>query len=600
MKCLCLLILCLAVLALPALAQSPSLKDEIVVTASSTPETVEETSAAVSVIAREAIDRRGARDVADVLREVPGLSVARTGSPGKATSIFLRGGSSKQALVLWNGVEMNNPYFSGYDFGQMSAAGVERVEVVRGPFSALYGSEAVSGVVNVLTAPRNSHGRVDVEAGEHGLLNGSLSGALTADRWNAHAAAERRTDDGFAANDHFDSTSLLGGVMFQPSARLSFGALARHTRYDLGIPMTPNADSTAFIPSPERQQEGSESQWIVPIRYDRGSSAYELRLSDNRRDEDFSDVAGPFGPEASITESRMHTARATARHGGVTVGAEYEKSVVDHVSGFSQIDERARTNRSAFVEDRRSFGNGIEWSAGARYDDFQSFGSEISPRLAVAWTRSGHKIRAAYGEGFRAPAIGELFSPFFGNHALEAERSRTIEAGYDQFATDGSFSATLFRSDYDQLIVFGDDFRFQNIAVADAEGLELNASRRFHAWQLSASYTWLQTEDGGTGETLVRRPEHSGSASVGYDAARVSAHFVVIHSGARADITDLVPFGRVMNDAYTTADLVVSYRRGAYQPFVRIENLTDEDYQEVFGYASARRRVRIGVKFVLR
>ncbi|HET7704511.1 MAG TPA: TonB-dependent receptor [Thermoanaerobaculia bacterium] len=589
----------LSSVAVPLSAQN-AVSAEIVVTASSVPETIEETPASVSVITKDDMDRRAARDVVDVLREVPGLAVARTGTAGKATSIFLRGGSSKQALVLWNGVEMNNPYFSGYDFGQMSSAGVERVEVVRGPFSALYGSEAVSGVVNVLTTPRASGARVEVEGGERGLLNVSASGALTSDRWNAHAAVERRADDGFAPNDDFDADSILGGLFGRPTENFSIGLLARYTSYDLGIPLTPSADSTRFVPSPERRQDGSESQIVAPIRFETPSNAFELRLGESRRVEHFADTAGPFGPERSDTTSRTRSARGTARFGTLTVGGEYEESVVDHTSNFSTLDERSRTNRSAFIEDRFSFSNGVEVTAGARYDDFEAFGSEVSPRLAVSWLRNGSKLRAAYGEGFRAPAIGELFSPFFGNDSLAAERSTTFEVGYDRFATHGSASVTLFRSDYDELIVFGDDFRFQNIAAADATGIEVNASRRFTNWNGSVSYTWVDSEDAATGETLIRRPEHSGSVAIGYELSRLSTHLVVIHAGARADVTDLIPFGRVLNDAYTTADLVLAWRLGAYQPFVKVENLTNERYQEVFGYESAARRVRVGVRYVLR
>ena len=116
--------------------------EEIIVTASQLPETVESTPAAVTVVTREDIDRHAARDLADVLREVPGLAISRSGSLGKATSLFTRGAASTQTLVMWNGIPINNPYFAGYDWGRFSTAGVEQVEVVRGPFSALYGSEA--------------------------------------------------------------------------------------------------------------------------------------------------------------------------------------------------------------------------------------------------------------------------------------------------------------------------------------------------------------------------------------------------------------------------------------------------------------------------
>src|SRR5205085_11774094 len=173
----------------------------IVVTASELPETVESTPASVTVVTREDIDERAARDVAEVLREVPGLSVSRTGSPGKQISLFTRGAASTQTLVLWNGIEINNPYFSGYDWGRFSTAGVEQIEVVRGPFSALYGSEAMAGVINVLTAPRASGWRADLESGAHGLRNANLGGARAGDALPVSAPYAHREDDGFAPND---------------------------------------------------------------------------------------------------------------------------------------------------------------------------------------------------------------------------------------------------------------------------------------------------------------------------------------------------------------------------------------------------------------
>jgi vitamin B12 transporter len=580
---------------------------DIIVTASALPEQVDQTPAAATVITRQQIEQRQARDVADVLREVPGVAIARTGAPGKSTTIFIRGGSSKQALVLWNGVEMNNPFFSGYNLGQLSVAGVEKVEIVRGPFSALYGSEAVSGVVNVLTTPAASFTSVDLEGGENGLLNAAASGAYTAQNWSVHGGAEHRQDDGFAANDDFGSTTFNAGATVLLRDGLSLGILARHNRYDLGIPFTPNASSDAFVASPDRREEGSESQLIVPVRFDRARFGYELRLSETRRSEDFQDVNGPFGPELSETDARSQGARATARaataFGTITAGGEYEHAVVDHTSNFSRVDDRDRDSRSFFLEDRLSLSAGsasVEIAAGLRHDHYDTFGSELSPRLAAAWVRNGHKLRAGYGEGFRAPAIGELYSPFFGNAALDPERSRSIEAGYEHFGIRGSLSATFFRSEYENLIAFGPNFTFENIAEASAHGLELAAARRFDALSLGATYTWLHSEDKATGDDLPRRPEHSGSLAIGYDLAPFSAQLIIAHQGQRLDVTDLAPFGLVTNDAYTTADLALHYHRGPAAPYLKIENLTDEQYEEVFGYPSARRRLIIGLRWTTR
>jgi len=588
----------------------PTIQQEILVTASALPEEVEETPAAATVVTREEIEKREARDVADVLREVPGVTVSRTGSQGKTTSVFLRGGSSKQALVLWNGVEMNNAYHSAYNFGQLSTAGVERVEVVRGPFSALYGSDAVSGVVNVLTTPSHSEANVDVEAGERGLMNASAHGALAHDRWSAHATLERRTDDGFAPNDDFESTSILGGATFTPSANASIGVLARYSSYDLGIPRNVNGFGTAFVPTPNRREEGWESQIAIPIHFDLGRFTYSVRLNENHRNDDYTDPDGAFGPENAHTDAVSRAANASVRSktaiGTITLGGEYETSEVDHTDTFGlNVDARNRDSRSLFLEDRVSIamsgGASFEIAAGLRHDDYDTFGSELSPRVAAAWVRNGHKVRAAYGQGFRAPAIGELYSPFFGFPDLQPERSRSIEVGYDRYFTNGTFTASLFDSDYDDLIFY--DLlagHYGNINSASSRGLELGASHHFGALSASLSYTYLDTEDGSTGEELLRRPRHSGSLALGYDFAPFTAMLVVQHTGGRLDVTDLFPYGNVTNEARTLADLTLRYSAGALTPYVRVENLTDERYEEVFGYPSAPRRFSAGVRYAIR
>ncbi len=590
-------------------AQTSSISDHIVVTASALPESIESTPAGVSIMTRADIDKREAHDVADVLREVPGLAIARTGSPGKSTTLFMRGGSSKQALVLWNGVEMNNAYLSGYNFGQLSTVGVEKVEVIRGPYSALYGSEAVSGVVNVLTSPVRSGLRAEVQGGAHGFRSGAVSGALMRGIWSAHGSVERRSDEGFFANDDITSDTWLAGVQMTPRDGLRIGIMARRNAYDLGIPRNVNATFTEFVPTPNRREEGSERQILVPLSFDVAGFSYELRLADNHRQERFNDPDGPFGAELAFTDVVTRSARGSVQssrfaHGIVTVGGEVERSEVDHTDSFGlDVRSRSRNARSFFAEDRLSFavgdGRSLEIAAGARYDGFGTFGSETSPRLAVAFVEHGRKWRSAYGQGFRAPAIGELYAPFFGNVDLRSEHSTNVEIGFDQSVRGATLSVTAFRSDYDDLIMFGAT-RFENIAQARAEGIELAGSRRFGRFDAALSYTRLKAVDATSDEQLLRRPKNSGSLAIGYERAPFSAHLVVTRTGARPDITDLFPFGTVINSEYTTADLALSYRlAGGVVPFLKIENATDERYEEVFGYPSARRRAIAGVRYTL-
>lgn len=589
---------------------SPSYSQEIVVTASGISESRETTPSAVTVISREEIERRAARDVAEVLREVPGVTVARTGSPGKVSSVFIRGGNSQHALVLWNGMEINNPFFSGYDWGRFSTAGVERVEVVPGPYSALYGSDAVSGVINILTSTDRTFLTADVAGGENGLFNGALSGALSRGALSANASIESRTDDGFEPNDDFQQESALGGFRWKISPTASGGIQARYTSYDLGVPRNVSSDGTSFIPTPERRQEGSEFQLLAPFSFRAGGIDFEARLSRSDRDDLYSDPEDAFGITWSRTESTTDRAQLSARRptrsGTWTVGSEYENANVDDRTVFgANLDARGRESVSFFAEDRLTValrgGASLEIAAGARYDDFDSFGSELSPRIAAAVHRGPHKIRGAYGQAFRAPSIGELYYPYFGNPALKAEHGRSAEVGYDGFFRRVTFTATLFRADYDDLIVY-DNVRnaFGNVGAAKTRGIEVGLSGHvIGGWSAAGSYTYLDTEQESTGETLLRRPRHSGTLSVGYDRGPFRALLVGLRNGSRADVTDLYPYSRVTNAAYTTADLTVDYDLGAFTPYVKVENVTDENYEEVFGYPSPGRRLLAGLRYSL-
>jgi len=600
-------------LAVPVFAQSTSQPPQtavtIVVTASSLPETLGETPAAVTVVTRKDIDERAALNVADVLREVPGLVLARSGSPGKATSLFTRGAASTQTLVMWNGIVLNNPYFSGYDWGRFSTAGVEQIEVVRGPYSALYGSEAMAGVVNVLTTPKNSGLRGDFESGSHGLRNAMLNGAIASDSISAAGTYEHRTDDGFNPNDDFRQNSASGNVKWSLSDWFSLGAAARHTSYNLGIPFNTNAAGTALVPSLDRRQNGTETQLAIPVTLTLGRFIADLTLSDNRRRDDFHDPADPFTTSTS-TDAKTRRGRLTTRFaspiGTLVAGGEYQRDIVSDVTNFGpNFLDQHRTDRSFFVEDRynHDFGQGshFELSAGVRNDHFDVFGSQTSPRIAAAIVRGGTKWRAAFGRGFRAPSLGELYYPFFGNPNLSAESNRSYELGYDAaMGRDGVFSLTYFNTRYRNLITFDPaTFISQNIGRVRSDGLELGATNHVSAnVYTQLSYTYLhRNEDELTGSRLPRRPKHSGSFAIGRRSGAIDTNIVILHTGEREDSLAIFPFTRTTNRAYTTIDANVQYRLSRITPFVKIENATNKKYEEVVGYASPTRRVILGIKF---
>jgi vitamin B12 transporter len=271
----------------------------------------------------------------------------------------------------------------------------------------------------------------------------------------------------------------------------------------------------------------------------------------------------------------------------------------------ANLDANRRTEKSLFIEDRytRALGGAsrIELSAGLRYDDFDTFGAQTSPRVAAAWIGGANKVRAAYGAAFRAPAVGELYFPFFGNPDLEAEHSRSWEVGYDRVMNAGQLSATLFRADYDDLIVFDvAASRFENVGAASAQGVELALAHRFtRGIRSSLSYTFTDTEEEGQERPLLRRPRHSASLFIGWRAGELDANVIVLHTGSRTDVLAIAPFSRVTSEAYTTLDANVQYHLGRITPYLKIENVTNVSYEEVSGYLSPSRRAVLGIRFAM-
>jgi vitamin B12 transporter len=593
---------------IPLAAQTPpqqTVTEEIVVTASALPERVEETPATVTVITREDIDDRLARDVSDVLREVPGLTIARIGSSGHQTSLFTRGANPAHTLVMWNGVEINTPFFGGYDWGQFSTAGVEQIEVVRGPYSALYGSDAMAGVVNILTVPLRNEFRAQVEAGGRELRNAQVSASHVRGGLALSGAFESRNDAGFARNDDFDQKSANVALRWTTASRFSIGVTARSMEYDLGIPTNLNAKLDQLVPSLARRQDGNERQIAIPIDQTLGRFSYELLLAENRREDTLDDPDDPFGPFMQNTEAVTRRARLTTRTksaiGTIVAGAEYENTTVDDVTNFGpNFLGRERSERSLFAEDRYSRALGasrLELSAGLRYDDYETFGSETSPRVAAAFLFAGNKLHAAYGEAFRAPSVGEMFSPFGGNPDLRAERSRNVEAGIEHFFHDGSISLTLFQDRYRDLIS-NVGFVLSNVGRARARGAELAINGRMsERVRGGITYTYTDAENLVSATQLLRRPRHSGSAFVSIRQGATELNIIAARTGERQDILPVMPFSTITDEAHTTIDANLQLNLGRLTPFVKVENLTNVEYEEVRGYASPSRRAIVGVRF---
>jgi vitamin B12 transporter len=585
-------------LLLPAVLRGqavPPQSESVVVTATAAPEEIEDVGSAVTVVTREDIERNGWRTVQDALRSVPGATVARSGGPGSQTSVFLRGANSTHTLVLVDGVRVNSPFFPGYDFSLLSTENVERIEVVRGPFSALYGSESIGGVVQIFTRPAGGKlsGRVVGEAGNADQRELSAFATAGTGLFGIAATARDRKEDGNRDNDDWRerSASLRLEGRFGDARVALEGSIADG---DLGLPGPVGAET------PDNRYLPREERLTLPatFRPAAGHSA-SVTLGWVRSRPSFE---SPFFQ--SRTDAQTLEARAadtfTAGIQRVTAFAEWQRWKVDDSSNFGvNLDGEHATIWSLGAEDRVDLGGGWIVTAGVRYDDHSRFGDVWSPRGTIAWRTGRWKIRASGGTGFRAPSVGELFYPFSGNPELSPERSTSGDAGVDYELPDGRASASLFWNEYRDLIVydFAAGLNF-NVGRARSRGFELSWRQSLASDVLvDAGYTYLDTEDRDTGLDLLRRPRHSGFLGMTLvPVSRLEISPRAVFVGRRADVKALSTTERIEAPSYVRFDLYARYRIGAFAPYLRAQNLTDRGYAEVEGFPAPGRRIAGGLE----
>lgn len=598
------------VLSLPALGQKPRsgpapVSTEVVVTAEATPGEASSVGVAATVLHRADIERSRATTVADLLRTVPGVDVARSGGPGGVTSLFLRGANSNSALVLVDGVKVNSPYFGGVDLSSLGTANLERIEVVRGPFSALYGSEAIGGVVQIFTRRPEADGlsgKAHFGLGNASAREGGVSASYRRGTVGLTAGYGRTTIGGDLPNEHFAGTDVSAALDLRLSEGVRTGVTVRRESSRTGIPFE---GATA---TPRRATTADTTLVSVPLSLALGARTTLEATGTFATDEPtFSDPDDAWGFTFSETRARRAGGRLVVSHEGganrISVGADLERTRVDNEDAFGvQLDGLTTRTWSVFAEDRLSLaGDRFVVTAGVRRDEHDAFGASTNPRVAVSWKASSAlRLRAAAGSAFRAPSTGELFYPFSGNAALEPERSVSYEAGAEWTLGGGaSLEATLFRSDVKDLIRY--DFALQrNVNVGRARMTGLDAALRVPlsaTVRARASYAWVDTEDRDTGLPLLRRPKQRASLTLAEDLGRgASAEVTGLWVGERDDV-DATTYLRVTSPAYVRVDAAVTLPPVAWglSPFVRATNLLGRDYAEVAGYPSPGRRFVAGL-----
>lgn len=584
-----------------------TVEEEIVVTAGRIPEPAREVGSSVTVLDREDIERRKVTTVLELLRTVPGVEVSQGGGPGRVASVFLRGATSAQTLVLLDGVRLNNPATAAFDFANLTVDGIERVEILRGPQSVLYGSEAMGGVVAITTrwggeglaggveAGAGSLGlrtvRADVRGGDEGFGWSVAASSLEMDGVSAASEARGNTEDDPWENVTFSGRAgfrFLGDGRAHVSAR-HVDAEAALDGFTFGVGPT---DDPNYVQSHRLTQVSVELSKPVTDRWRQELTVGTVE--DHLVGDDPDTPFHPFDVRTRVAEVSTRADLRLSPGNRLLAGYTFERREAENAGAFDQAFDLS----SAFANHRWAWRERLFVTAGVRHDDASGLGSKTTYRATGAYLFPGRgaRLHASFGTGFRVPTFNELFFPGAGNTGLDPESSEGWDAGVEQTLLNGRLRLDLtgFENRFEDLIVFDlGTFAFANVARAESRGVEGTvAAAPAERWDLAASWTWNETEDLATGEPLPRRPEHRGTLVVtARPTERLRATATVLTVADRID-SDGAPM-----DDYERLDLAAEYRLGrSLRPYVRIENLLDEDYEEINGFTTPGRTVLVGLR----
>ena len=631
-----------ALLASPASPLSAAASDSvelITVTAHLTPQSVADTGSSLTVLTREEIERQQFAVAADALRTVPGVTVGRTGPIGAQTQIRVRGAEANHVLVVIDGVEVNDlAADDAFAFEHLTAFDIERIEVVRGPQSALWGSDALAGVVNVVTrrptTPLEAGGFA--EGGAFDFLNAGARFGMASDRGTVAASLTRMQTDGEntaelgSEDDGYenDTLSLLGTL--QLSDDLELDAHWRHSdsrnEYDAsdlveGVYVAVDADNVKNV----RQDFGragatlvlADGRWRQSLHYgvavtETDSRAAETFPDGNPNDGGF-DAAAIKGNRYGLYYQTSLTLGAAAGPGEaapdvVTVAVDHEREQFNQRAEVSFGDpnqEQSVQVTGVVLEYLAPLSENLSVSASLRHDNNSDFGDVNTWRSTASWRfpDTATRLHGSFGTGQKSPTMYERFGytpdQFIGNPDLDPETSHGWDAGIEQGFLDGRvvtdltyFSADL-RREIDGFVFDPDTFLFTAANTpgrSERRGVEFAARTTLaERYTINANYTYSDSRSG-SDQREVRRPLHSATLDLGgsWFDDRLGAHLGITHTGKRQDDAFLAgpPFvDRVELDSYTLVKLAMSY---AVTPDVtlygRVENLLDEDYQDVYGF----------------
>jgi len=585
----------------------------VVVTATREPEALGRSTADIVVIDAEAIRNSNADSVEDLIRRVAGMQVVRNGGPGQNSGFFIRGASTNSTVVLVDGVRVGSATLGQAEFEAFSLAQVERIEVLRGPASSLYGADAVGGVVQIFTrrgegAPRWHAG---AEVGGYESYRGDVGASGAVGRWDYALSIGHEESRGVSAiapgdlfgqfnpdRDGFKRESGTLRVGFTPAPGHRIGVHLLETRLKAQY----DATEPPFFDDPSPDFRNRLVTRVASLDY-RGkpASAWTTTFQASSAVDDLT--------SGGNVQSRFITRREQATWQNALALAAGQQLVL----AYEHVDERASADAFASEQRRRNDAGVLGYSgafgahtlqADVRRDDNSIYGGNTTGRVGYAFAAgAGVKLRALAGTTFRAPTFNDLAFPGFGVATIQPERGRSVEAGASWQGDAATLSATVYRNRVHDLIVFEPDRTFcppdpaynfgcaANRQRARLQGATLTATGRWRQLDLRANVDFLDAKDEDTGERLPRRAAHQESVGADYvaDAWRVGGAALFV--GSRPD-TGVVLGG------YAVFDLRVAWQPNAqWQVEARLANALDRTVEPVRDYRGLGRQAWIGVRY---
>jgi len=626
----------LVLLPLGLLAQEKEVTlEEVVVTATRVETPIEEIASSITVIHSEEIERKQKISVLEVLRGLPGLDVVQSGGTGRTTSIFLRGANSEHTLVMIDGVEINDPISPGrsYDFAHLTVDNIERIEVIRGPQSTLYGSDAIGGVINIITKKGEGKPKFSLSA-EGGSFTTfrETAGVSGGNRWVNYSLSLSRLDtEGISAagkkygnyeRDGYKNTSLSTRLGFTPLDNLNIDFILRYVNAESEL------DYSGGIGGDDPNYIQRSNQLLFKTQA--GLSLFDqfwnqkLGFAINNHHRDYKNKIDPWNPlyeksnyDGELIKFDWQHHMKLHKTNAITFGFEYEreegrsKYYYEYFGwpGQSILPKKRANTKGYYFQDEIRLRDRFFATLGIRVDDHSRFGTETTYRVAPAYLikETGTKVKGTFGTGFKAPTLYQLYAPAtlwgpIGNKDLKPEKSKGSDFGIEQELLKKRviLGATYFRNDFKNLINYESGLGYININKAKTEGGELSASvKPIDHLTLSFNYTHTDTEDKRTKKDLLRRPKNKFGLDINYHFFdKGNVNLGVIYVGKRDDMDWSVwPARRVELDGYALVNLAASYNiTNNFQLFGRIDNLFNKEYEEAKGWGTPGLSLFGGIK----